>query len=84
MDGWMDGWIDEQEMFIVMELVKGGELYKNISGRQILKEEEAYRIIKPLAECLAYMHRMGIIHRDIKVCNDCSNNVKKWELWNND
>ena len=54
-------------MFIVMELVKGGELYKNIFGRPILKEEEAYRIIKPLTECLAYMHRMGIIHRDIKV-----------------
>lgn len=50
-----------------MELLRGGELYSNICGRSILKEEEAYRIIHPLTECLAYLHRMGIIHRDIKV-----------------
>ena len=48
------------------ELLRGGELYNNICGRSILKEEEAYRIIRPLTECLAYLHRMGIIHRDIK------------------
>ena len=46
------------------ELLRGGELYNNICGRSILKEEEAYRIIRPLTECLAYLHRMGIIHRD--------------------
>ena len=38
-----------------------------ICGRSILTEEEAYQIIVPLAECLSYMHSMGIIHRDIKV-----------------
>ena len=54
-------------MYIVMELVRGGDVYSNISGRPILKEEEAYRLLKPLTECLAYIHRMGIIHRDIKV-----------------
>ena len=50
-----------------MELIRGGELYHNICGRSILTEEEAYQIIVPLAECLSYMHSMGIIHRDIKV-----------------
>ena len=56
-----------QKIYIVMELLRGGELYSNICGRSILKEHEAYRIIRPLTECLAYLHRMGIIHRDIKV-----------------
>ncbi|OAO12156.1 protein kinase [Blastocystis sp. ATCC 50177/Nand II] len=54
-------------MYIVMELLRGGELYTNICGRAILTEEEAFRIIYPLTECLAYLHSMGIIHRDIKV-----------------
>lgn len=52
-----------------MELLRGGELYQNICGRSVLSEEEAYKIIVPLAECLSYMHSMGIIHRDIKVLN---------------
>lgn len=50
-----------------MEWLRGGELYQNICGRSILSEEEAYQIVIPLAECLSYMHKMGIIHRDIKV-----------------
>ena len=50
-----------------MELVRGGELYQNICGRSILSEEEAFQVIQPLAECLSYLHSMGIIHRDIKV-----------------
>ncbi len=57
-----------QEMYIVMELLRGGELYTNICGRAILSEEEAFKIIYPLTDCLSYMHSMGIIHRDIKVC----------------
>lgn len=61
------GWCDVQVMYIVMELLRGGELYTNICGRAILTEEEAFRIIYPLTECLAYLHSMGIIHRDIKV-----------------
>lgn len=40
-------------MYIVTELLRGGELYNNICGRSILNEEEAYRIIRPLTECLA-------------------------------
>ena len=48
--------------------LRGGELYTNICGRAILSEEEAFKIIYPLTDCLSYMHSMGIIHRDIKVC----------------
>lgn len=50
-----------------MELLKGGELFDRICGRSIFTEEEAFRIIYPLTDCLCYLHRMGIIHRDIKV-----------------
>ena len=52
---------------VIDRLLRGGELYTNICGRAILTEEEAFRIIYPLTDCLCYLHRMGIIHRDIKV-----------------
>ena len=67
-------------MYIVMELLRGGELYSNICGRSILTELEAYRIIAPLTDCLRYLHNMGIIHRDIKpeniLCNSSLFDVK--------
>ena len=50
-----------------MELLRGGELFVRICGHSIFTEEEAFRIIYPLTDCLCYLHRMGIIHRDIKV-----------------
>ena len=50
-----------------MELLRGGELFDRICGHSIFTEEEAFRIIYPLTDCLCYLHRMGIIHRDIKV-----------------
>lgn len=58
---------EKQSIYIVMELLKGGELFDRICGRSIFTEEEAFRIIYPLTDCLCYLHRMGIIHRDIKV-----------------
>ena len=58
---------ETQSIYIVMELLKGGELFDRICGRSIFTEEEAFRIIYPLTDCLCYLHRMGIIHRDIKV-----------------
>lgn len=50
-----------------MELLKGGELFDRICHHSILTEEEAFKIIYSLTDCLCYLHRMGIIHRDIKV-----------------
>ena len=52
----------------MMELLRGGELFDRICGRSIFTEEEAFQIIYPLTDCLCYLHRIGIIHRDIKVC----------------
>ena len=50
-----------------MELVRGGELFDHIEGRSVLKEDEVFKIVYPIADCLSYLHRKGIIHRDIKV-----------------
>jgi serine/threonine protein kinase len=58
-------------MYIVLEKVSGGELYNRIVGRQRFSEFEARALIKPLIEAVAFIHAMGIVHRDIKVCWLC-------------
>jgi hypothetical protein len=47
--------------------VHGGELFSRIVGRARFSESEARALMKPLLAAVAYIHSMGIIHRDIKV-----------------
>ena len=58
-------------MYIVLEKVNGGELFSRIVGRARFSESEARALMKPLLEAVAYIHSMGIIHRDIKVHRVC-------------
>ena len=56
-----------QSMYIVLEKVNGGELFSRIVGRARFTESEARELLKPLLQAVAYIHSIGIIHRDIKV-----------------
>eukprot|EP00743_Colponemidia_sp_Colp-15_P004051 GILK01004370.1.p1 GENE.GILK01004370.1~~GILK01004370.1.p1 ORF type:complete len:931 (+),score=151.79 GILK01004370.1:61-2793(+) len=56
----------KQYIYIVMELVKGGELFDAIVGRKYLTEIESARIVKQLLSTTNYLHACGIIHRDLK------------------
>ncbi|GBE61937.1 calcium dependent kinase CDPK7 [Babesia ovata] len=53
-------------LYIVMELVRGGELYDLITQRHRLTEAHTHKIICQLLQIVAYLHKCGIIHRDIK------------------
>lgn len=61
-----DVYEDKQYIFIVTELVGGGELFNRIVGRSRYTESEARIVMVPLLESVAYLHRLGIVHRDIK------------------
>jgi serine/threonine protein kinase len=56
----------KQHIYIVMEMLKGGELFERIVGRPRFSELEAAKIIRPLLESVAYLHDLGIVHRDLK------------------
>ncbi len=50
--------------FLAMEYLEGGDLKQRIDTG--LATGEALRLLKLIAQCLAFVHQKGIIHRDIK------------------
>lgn len=57
-------------IYIVIELLKGGDLYEYMSKRNFkISEARARSIIHALATALYYIHSFGIVHRDIKLDN---------------
>lgn len=55
------GWV-----FLVMELVRGGELFDRIVQNKSLNEVEAKHVFRQLLEGVGYMHSRNVIHRDLK------------------
>lgn len=49
----------KQHIYIVMEMLKGGELFERIVGRPRFTELEAAKLIRPLLESVAYLHDLG-------------------------
>mmetsp|Transcript_178527 Transcript_178527/g.566513 ORF Transcript_178527/g.566513 Transcript_178527/m.566513 type:complete len:437 (-) Transcript_178527:223-1533(-) len=61
---------DNRFLYVVMELVPGGELFKVISDRRaVVWEEDIASIGLQILEALEYLHGIGIVHRDIKAQN---------------
>lgn len=54
------------ELYLVMELVKGGDLFDAITSSAKYTERDASIMVYNLAAALKYLHSMNIVHRDIK------------------
>ncbi|XP_035283024.1 serine/threonine-protein kinase DCLK2-like isoform X2 [Anguilla anguilla] len=54
------------ELYLVMELVKGGDLFDAITSSTKYTERDASAMVFNLAGALKYLHQMSIVHRDIK------------------
>lgn len=53
-------------VYIVQELVTGGQLMQQINDRGIFTEVDAIKVLKSLLEVVEYLHSKNIMHRDLK------------------
>jgi tRNA A-37 threonylcarbamoyl transferase component Bud32 len=63
--------VDELEglVFFVMAYISGDNLAKRLHERGVLEVDETRRIVREVADALAYAHERGVVHRDIKPDN---------------
>ncbi|XP_041353534.1 ribosomal protein S6 kinase alpha-5-like [Gigantopelta aegis] len=57
---------DEFHTYIVMEYLKGGELFERIKKKNSFTETEAREIMLKLVKAIEFMHSKGVVHRDLK------------------
>lgn len=67
-------------LFIVMELVRGGELYEMIVERKTFSEKDTAHIMRQVFSALEYLHGIGIVHRDLKLENMLLNDKNNLEV----
>eukprot|EP00182_Erythrolobus_australicus_P002892 CAMPEP_0185832558 /NCGR_PEP_ID=MMETSP1353-20130828/2150_1 /TAXON_ID=1077150 /ORGANISM="Erythrolobus australicus, Strain CCMP3124" /LENGTH=743 /DNA_ID=CAMNT_0028530737 /DNA_START=79 /DNA_END=2310 /DNA_ORIENTATION=- len=71
--------MSERNMYIVMELVNGVELYDEVIRCGRFDESTSRRVFQQVADAVAHCHTKGVFHRDLKPENvlvDAMRNVK--------
>ncbi|XP_040269140.1 calcium/calmodulin-dependent protein kinase type 1D [Bufo bufo] len=53
-------------LYLVMQLVSGGELFDRIVEKGFYTEKDASTLIRQVLDAVFYLHRLGIVHRDLK------------------
>ena len=53
------------KIYMVMEMMKGGELFDYVVEKGTLSEEEGALFVRKITSAVAHMHSKDIIHRDL-------------------
>uniref|UniRef100_A0A803SWX4 non-specific serine/threonine protein kinase n=1 Tax=Anolis carolinensis TaxID=28377 RepID=A0A803SWX4_ANOCA len=74
-----DVYDDGKYIYLVTELMKGGELLDRILRQKCFSEREASAVLYTITKTVDYLHCQGVVHRDLKPSNilymDDSNNA---------
>ncbi len=57
---------DDRNVYLVMELLKGGELFSAIAARGQYTEHDAANLVVSMLAALCFCHRLNLTHRDVK------------------
>lgn len=60
---------DSLYVYLVMELLRGGELLDRILAIHRMCEFEASAVLRTVVSAVAYLHDHGVVHRDLKPSN---------------
>ncbi|XP_022623442.1 ribosomal protein S6 kinase alpha-3 isoform X1 [Seriola dumerili] len=64
-----DVYDDGRSVFLVTELMKGGELLDKILRQKFFSEREASAVLYTITRTVEYLHVQGVVHRDLKPSN---------------
>jgi len=62
----LEAYESKSYVYLVMELVTGGELFDRIVEKGSYTEKDAADLIKQVLSAVNYMHESGVVHRDLK------------------
>ncbi|XP_072340245.1 phosphorylase b kinase gamma catalytic chain, skeletal muscle/heart isoform-like isoform X2 [Scyliorhinus torazame] len=65
----IDFFTSETVTFLVFDLMKRGELFDYLTHKVVLSEKETRNVMRELLEAIHYLHKLNIVHRDIKTEN---------------
>ncbi|XP_017273669.1 hormonally up-regulated neu tumor-associated kinase homolog A [Kryptolebias marmoratus] len=69
----------DNSYYLVMELCPGGNLMNHIYDKKCLEERETQKYIRQLVLAVEHLHKLGVVHRDLKIENlllDEQDNIK--------
>uniref|UniRef100_A0A4W5QYD1 non-specific serine/threonine protein kinase n=1 Tax=Hucho hucho TaxID=62062 RepID=A0A4W5QYD1_9TELE len=64
-----DVYDDGRYVYLVMELMRGGELLDRILYQKCFSEREASAVLCTITKTVEYLHSQGVVHRDLKPSN---------------
>ncbi|XP_074804859.1 ribosomal protein S6 kinase alpha-2 isoform X4 [Natator depressus] len=64
-----DVYDDGKYVYLVMELMRGGELLDRILRQKCFSEREASAVLCTITKTVDYLHSQGVVHRDLKPSN---------------
>uniref|UniRef100_A0A7N4PSP5 Ribosomal protein S6 kinase n=1 Tax=Sarcophilus harrisii TaxID=9305 RepID=A0A7N4PSP5_SARHA len=64
-----DVYDDGKYVYLVMELMRGGELLDRILRQKYFSEREASAVLCTITKTMDYLHSQGVVHRDLKPSN---------------
>jgi len=64
--GLRDMYEDFSHFYLILDLIKGGEMFEHLANQGAFSEADGARLIFEVASALCFLHGVGIVHNDLK------------------